>query len=655
MQYVQFFLYFGIRKHNSTHIINQIDLKKFYIQILVKHLITKTFIFFIICTLLSNAKAKAQVTFQDSLYQVANNPKTSTKERYLTFDRLIFLVRTKDDYLLTSKICYQYINLALINKDYTELTKAYTHLAILYYNQDQYKTMQLLIDTATNYCKIANTPIASTYLNYAKFAQQEAIDQNGEAVKIANQTIPIAEQYQLNFILARLYYELFMIYDDWGKINDAQMAIDKCALYANKAKEINYIIYSNLGKSDILEEKVDQNPNDKVSIERIFQIFDTNIALATHYPHQVSDYVVANLFTNKAGYLLKFKEHNATTLAEANKNIDAGLNLCPKNKNNCINMIANAYGLKAQIAMINHDKVSEEKYLLQAYNTRLTQKAPYFIDFTRDLKSIVDFYKKYGNYEKALFFQEKIIRLKQQQFNEEQSKIAQRYNAQFDSEKKNRLLKEFELKDENRKKMRFLYLGLLVLGIVVVFYIFKSIKLKLQVSLVKQKQLQSEKNEQELQIKFEKEEKQRLKTEQELLELQQQKLQTEVLANRLQLQHKNEVLKQIKENIQSAKTVNIDKLLREESLVDTDFESAVFQIEEVHPNFFKSLNDKSLQKLTPLDLKYCAYIYLGMNAKQIGNLLNVEPKSVRMTKYRLKQKIGFATETTLEDFLKTIA
>lgn len=50
----------------------------------------------------------------------------------------------------------------------------------------------------------------------------------------------------------------------------------------------------------------------------------------------------------------------------------------------------------------------------------------------------------------------------------------------------------------------------------------------------------------EMQLKLEKEEQARLKAEQELLALQQQKLQDEVLANQLHLQHKNEVLHNLK-------------------------------------------------------------------------------------------------------------
>lgn len=83
-----------------------------------------------------------------------------------------------------------------------------------------------------------------------------------------------------------------------------------------------------------------------------------------------------------------------------------------------------------------------------------------------------------------------------------------------------------------------------------------------------------------------------------------------------------------------------------------DFEDIKMQIQELHPTFFNQLSDKAVQKLTALDLKYCAYIYLQMTTKQIAQVLHVEPQSVRMFKYRLKQKFGLGKDVDLEVFLR---
>ena len=86
-------------------------------------------------------------------------------------------------------------------------------------------------------------------------------------------------------------------------------------------------------------------------------------------------------------------------------------------------------------------------------------------------------------------------------------------------------------------------------------------------------------------------------------------------------------------------------------LLNADFEDIKIQIQALHPDFFNQLNEKATQKLTSLDLKYCSYIYLKMTTKQIAQALHVEPQSVRMFKYRLKQKFGLGKDVDLEIFL----
>ena len=56
-----------------------------------------------------------------------------------------------------------------------------------------------------------------------------------------------------------------------------------------------------------------------------------------------------------------------------------------------------------------------------------------------------------------------------------------------------------------------------------------------------------------------------------MLTLQQQKLQTEVLANHLHLQHKNEILQQLQTRL-SDTDININQVVKEVGRVDKDFE-----------------------------------------------------------------------------------
>lgn len=136
--------------------------------------------------------------------------------------------------------------------------------------------------------------------------------------------------------------------------------------------------------------------------------------------------------------------------------------------------------------------------------------------------------------------------------------------------------------------------------------------------------------------------------------LQQEQLQKQALATSLQLNHKTSFINELKEKIKEDKHVNIDRILKDEKLTDDDFNEVQNLVQDVHPNFFKRLNESSVNKLSNQDLKYAAYIYLNMDNQQIANILKVEPKTVRMTKYRMKQKMGLDKDVDLATFIQNL-
>lgn len=156
-----------------------------------------------------------------------------------------------------------------------------------------------------------------------------------------------------------------------------------------------------------------------------------------------------------------------------------------------------------------------------------------------------------------------------------------------------------------------------------------------------------------MQLRIEKEEQARLVAEQELLQLKNEQMQKEVLASTLQVDRKNKLLEEIKEKIrQEGTSFNIERVLKTEKHLDDSIEQTVKEFQDIHPEFFNKLNELSSDKLTPLDLKYCAYLYLKLSTKEIAAIFNVEPKSIRMSKYRIKQKLNLHKDESLEAFLQ---
>lgn len=151
-----------------------------------------------------------------------------------------------------------------------------------------------------------------------------------------------------------------------------------------------------------------------------------------------------------------------------------------------------------------------------------------------------------------------------------------------------------------------------------------------------------------------------------LAQQQQQQLQQEVdykhrelTTTTLNLERKNELLlalrkelEQVPETSQQLKPAFrlIDKNLQ----LDDDIDQFRLHFEGVHPSFFHSLNTHTQAALSATELRYCAYLRMGLSTKEIANLLNIEPHSVRVGKHRLKQKLKLDKDVDLEVFIKNI-
>ncbi len=84
-------------------------------------------------------------------------------------------------------------------------------------------------------------------------------------------------------------------------------------------------------------------------------------------------------------------------------------------------------------------------------------------------------------------------------------------------------------------------------------------------------------------------------------------------------------------------------------------EWATFKVhfESVHPQFFTMLSTFA-PNLTPLELRQCAYIKINLSPKQVGNLLNITPDSVKKARMRIKKKLNLSPEDSLTKFVATI-
>ncbi len=159
-----------------------------------------------------------------------------------------------------------------------------------------------------------------------------------------------------------------------------------------------------------------------------------------------------------------------------------------------------------------------------------------------------------------------------------------------------------------------------------------------------------------------------LASEQVILQLQNEKLGSEVQAKNAELMskaaqtaHKNEVLIEIKEQVEALlDTKETDKSkalkglktrLKTEIEGEKNWEQFTLYFDQIHQNFTTELLKKH-PALTPNDLRMCALTRLNMSNKEMAALLNISVLGVEKSRYRLKKRLNLSVEEDLDNYLR---
>jgi len=547
--------------------------------------------------------------------------------------------------------------LALAKKEnnQTEITKAYVNKGVILCNQYKYEEANLYLDSAQISASNTKDKLASAYAAYLSCYFFNIVGDNKKSITYGLNTLSLLEESNKDYALSfKIHYRLYSIYTRWNDLENsekyAKKALNEALTSGNKNDLCN--AYTAMA---VVYTYIYQKTKEDRDFQSILTYSKKAADLYKQFPNQVSGYSYSIARNNTASYLLSYsKKITPDIRRQIEENIQESLAISTKLPYAQATQTA-SLGMLSNLAKNDNDWDKAEQYMLQAYMVLLTQDPIYSHVMTRVVKELSMIYEYKGDLKKALEFQKKHDEYNAKLFDQSESATVKKIEAQYQSEKKEQEIQVLKERAYNQQKQKLLSIGIGIVALLGAFYMFRSYHFRLRYSLAKEKKLAAEKQEAELQITLEKEEQYRLKAEQQLLTLQQQQLQNQVMANQLQIQHKNNVLQQLKEKLDDDKGIDLKHIIRTENLLDTDFENTVFQIKELHPNFFNNINKHAKIKLTTLDLKYCAYFYLGMETKQIANILNVEPKSVRMTKYRLKQKLNLDAQVDLITYLKSIA
>lgn len=160
-------------------------------------------------------------------------------------------------------------------------------------------------------------------------------------------------------------------------------------------------------------------------------------------------------------------------------------------------------------------------------------------------------------------------------------------------------------------------------------------------------------------------------SEKQIIQLRNEKLQsevehknTELASSAMNLVRKKEILSKLKEDLASYKNIpetdkankEFQKILRvidKELDHNEEWEQFAVHFDSVHTNYLKLLKEK-YPTLTTSDLKLAAYLRLSLSSKEIAQLMNISIRGVETSRYRLRKKLELANDVNLFDFLISV-
>lgn len=268
--------------------------------------------------------------------------------------------------------------------------------------------------------------------------------------------------------------------------------------------------------------------------------------------------------------------------------------------------------------------------------------------------NLANAYEAMGNYEKAFFHYREQKELNDSLLNENANERLAEMRAKYETEKKEQEITVLET-ENSLKQARIIAisssLGFVLLSMIAGVIWFATRKRKEMLLLEKDKIIAESKKK---------------LAEEELANsrLREGNLQKELTNYALHIVEKNDFLQEVKSEMVELRTEikneeaikHINKLgskIYQNLMLNKDREEFEIQVEQACEGFFKNLEYK-FPKLTTQERRLAALLRLDLSSKEISGIMNISPKSVDQSRYRLRKKLTLSKERNLSTFLNQI-
>lgn len=589
------------------------------------------FLLFINLTVFSQTKQKID-SINASAFKIRSSHRDSS--RMLGYEALV--LSNKINYKRGSNMARLILGIHYCNLNKLDSASKYLDLSYDYFSSSKDKETNGISAWYKGklYQRLNNFKRAYDYLSIAeKLFQEEGnttyliyvLTEHGVYYEMQNNYNKALEYYlkvlkissgQSPEVIMRIESNLSSIYTKMGMFDDALN-------YSHNALKISYHLNSdrdifgesfNLGK---IHAQIGNKDSAKYYFEKCSQIGRSkNIQyyeLANVYPE------IANYYQDKGDYLTAKKY-----LIEAEK-VGIGYNLTW------------VYLKLSENYKLENKKDSSIYYLYKAKS--LSQDRESNEGLLKTYKLLMEHYAVIKNYDSALYYSQKVNSISDSIYNEKRDQRFDQLKVQVETlEQENEInaLKFEQYETKIRNRIFAVVAVFLLLTTILAFWVYRNIQRK------KHQRLEHKKQQLEKQ-----------------LELSQKKLSNHTLS----MIQKNNVFDEIEvelKGIRARCTGNIDpglkKIQRDINLsrsLENDWSNFSNLFGEIHTTFFNYL-EKNHPELSDYEMRLCALMKMKLTNKEIASMLNIEHKSVKMAKYRLKKKLGIGEELSLSDFIANV-
>ncbi len=599
---------------------------------------------------------RAQSTVVDSLDVIIENPKVGTGKRIEAICQKVKILTTQDKFEEAIQLVNRAKQLHKKKQNHKYDALIYSNLMSIYAKQDSLSLAFKALDSAQWYAKRTDDKLIKGRIWNNKGWLEMVLENTDKAYEYRLKALRMLEgltNEKAAYIRSNIYHHLAATEAHW-KNEDKQLKFTTlCLKEALKSKNADAIAnaYLSTGSSFLYRYRKDTSrktllDSSKYYTKKVLTFSETRKHRIT-LPNTIglASLNLANLYYEF--YPISYKDSAEIYLNKALKVGRATDNL---------QIIGNSYGILSGYALKEKDYGRAEDLLSMALAEISSSPTKDTRTRSRIVKVMAQVAEKQNDADKALKFYKQYNLLDKELFDEEKFSITQKLEVQYQSEKQKMALANAQQEASFSKQLNRYYLVLIIAGAIALFFLFRSYHFKLKTSQQQQLLLSGEKNEVELQANLKAEEMARLQAERELMQERLDRLEKELLAGTLQVEEKNTLLKDLKEQLNSMDSNDplyqkIKRLLSKSNEADNNYKDIKTEFIEIHPDFTVGLQQKAENKLTRLDLKYCSYILMGLTNKEMAVKMNVAPKSIRMARYRIKQKLQLKTEEDLDGFI----